>query len=72
MRGLLAGFALLLLVVGLIAIVTSLPEDGTESGTDPVPVGRVDGEAEIRERQFRPGDRQRAARLTGDVPQSRP
>lgn len=54
MRGLLVGFALVLVVVGLIAIVGSLPEDGPESGTDPVPVGQVDGQAEIRERQFRP------------------
>ena len=54
MRGLLIGFGVLLLMVGLIALVTSLPGDGPESGTDPVPQGRRQGAVEIRGREFRP------------------
>ncbi len=54
MRGIVFGFGLVLLMVGIIAVVTTIPEDGTESGTDPVPADQERGAAEIRGREFRP------------------
>ncbi len=54
MRGLLVGFAVLLALVGLIALVTSIPDDGTESGQTFDQPPREEGRVEIRGDEYRP------------------
>jgi plastocyanin len=54
MRGILIGFGLVLLCVGLIALIGSQPEDTPPSGGDRVQRGPVQGELRAAGRRFQP------------------